>query len=1134
MDREGVRPGAVVTVSGLDGHFKVISADKIKSATKFELLSLSNNKILIILSPPYELNEVLPPFRLAMEKKFDRPERFDLFVESNRLSLIYLWDPIASISTTQIDVLPHQVEAVYRMLQEFHPRFLLADDAGLGKTIMAGMMLKELKLRKRADRVLIVVPAALQYQWKRELLERFCEKFTIFDTAYISSHYEDSPWINPWTDQNHVITSMDYAKREDILDLLRETRWNLTIIDEAHKLTAHRFGAKEFRTKRYTLGRALANISDALLFLTATPHSGDSFTFYKFISLIDPFLFASMHQINKEKVRRIMIRRLKEDCRNFNGESLFPPREPKTIPVKFSGEENELYKKVIEYVRYYFNLAKTEQNRGVSFAMTILQKRMASSIYAIKRSLFNRLERLKSLREVGLRLEQLSREQAEQRELLRELSLEGLSTEDLSEDEREDLEKRFEVLTMARNTEELNEEISHLEQLAKLSESVATDSKLEELIKFTKEIHRLDPKEKILIFTEYRDTLEFLRDRLSKEGYEVALIHGGMKPEDRVSQEEYFAREDIKIMVATDAAGEGLNLQFAHIMVNYELPWNPNKLEQRIGRLHRYLQKKKVYVYNVLVEDTIEGEIFERLLDKIDAIKREMGDRIFDVLGILLAGVKLEDLVMEAIGKRAEWVALKMQEAEEVIEQRKHFILKEIEEKSLIRDSLDLSSVKELLGASVEVSINESDLERYVRKFFSLFGGEITDVFDSGTYEISLPSTLDKDKEISDSLYRILVWKRNDSNAKSYIPPVTFSKEIWKEKDPDVRFVALGHPLINRMLEICLDRSFGGRTTVKLDQRERKGVLYVFKGRILTSKGQTRGEKLFALFYDEENQTFQEVDPRCIWSFEEPPTSLNLTNVSVTPIKASYIEAESLLSKHLDSFLDDVQKKVAHDIEIRKEDMKKYYDFRIKKMQERIAASKAMLSAKAKARIMKRRESQLERIVKEMEHNISELEKERLLVSEGPELIALALIIPKETRTFEPRGSGQSVREVERAGIEHVLEHEKNCGRIPHDVSMEFRGYDISSENSQERRFIEVKSFLSSGALEITSHEWLVGEKLQSNYWLYIVEFALDKEQKRLWCIQNPSKVLKETAERKQILQFKVIVDKWKEFASPT
>lgn len=1104
--QDEVRQGDIIKVEGLEGYYKVISLQKLGTVNKVELFSLKNNNLLTILSPPYELRTVASPLQLVKEGKFDSSVKFDLFVEAKRFSLIHLYDPLASLSVTKVDALPHQIEAVYRrMLDVYEPNFLLADDAGLGKTIMTGMLIKELKLRGRIKRILVIVPAALQFTvWQKELSEKFGEKFEVFTSEFIRSLYGANPSVNPWKlpTHNQVITSIDFARKPEILEKIAEAEWDIIIFDEAHKLSAHRKSKGEERTYRYRVAETLKDRTKATLLLTATPHSGESYAFFRLVSLVDPYLFASPEEVNKEKLSRIMIRRLKEDVTGFNGEKLFKPREARTLSVKFTEEEWELYEAVTNYVRHYFNLAKVAKNRGVSFAMTILQKRMASSIEAIKKSLKNRLGRLQEILETGKFIEITEEEKEIWERYIR-------APDEVDEEEAEEVRKKYEALTMAKNERELKAEIDQLEKLLQLAESIKEDSKAKMLLQFVKDLHEKDPKEKVLVFTEYKDTLIYLRDIFQNAGYKVAFIYGGMDLDSRGKHERDFNfDENVKIMTGTDAAGEGLNLQFScHIMVNYELPWNPSRIEQRIGRLHRYGQGKVVFIHNIFIDGTVESTVFQRLLDKIDIIKQELGDHVFDVLGILVSDVDLERIIMEAITAKGV-VEERIKMAEEKIEEKKNLILQEIEGKSLIRDKLDLEPLKELVGKSKEYAITEFDLERFTRRFFIIHDGRIEPGVTPGVFSLELPKNL-------------------SLNGKSVIPLAAFSKEVAKNF-LGVEFVALGHPLFEKMLNTCMDYEFGGRTAIKLDPQGRKGVFFIFEGNVITSKGEPRRKKLFAIFHDMQDNECKEVDPRSLQSFEDVDNPEGVSVGSI-PIDSMFGKAEEVAINSMNNILEETRERVEREIEIKREDVVRYYDRRINESYRRISDYRSKLPTRDMDIAMRREQARIKQLTEEMNEKSNQLEKERVLSAEAPELLAVAIVLPKRVIAGVSEKDEIVIKEVEEAGMKAAMQYERDSSREPTDVSKEFKGYDIISEGPEGIRYIEVKAFKTTGAIEITGHEWSRAESLKENYWLYVVENALNPEKRRLHFIQNPATTLLEVAEERPIIQFKIIVEKWRD-----
>lgn len=539
-----------------------------------------------------------------------------LGIEAQRMRLSHQFDPLYALHVSMIDPLPHQIDAVYfHMLPQARLRFLLADDPGAGKTIMAGLLLKELKYRGLVERVLIVVPGHLRDQWLRELREKFGETSLVVDRAILQNAYGQ----NPWREYPQILTSLDFAKQDDVLHGLDGSTWDLVIVDEAHKLAAYRYGERTKKTQRYRLGEVLAQNSRMLLFLSATPHRGDPENFRLLLALLDRDLFAKAELI-EEAVRRgenpLVLRRLKEDLKTIDGAPIFPPRHVHTVVFTLSPEEMEFYSALTRYVREEFNRALDTERRK---------------------------ERLQKLLEKG----ELLRERGE----LDEEELEDLPEEERWEKEEELLSK----LTAARTLEELRAEITALGNLLRQGrelERAGLETKLNELRNLLTTLQENYPGEKLVLFTESRDTLEYLSAQVRRWGYAVTILHGGMNLEERIRAEAEF-RERTQVLISTEAGGEGINLQFASLMVNYDIPWNPNRLEQRMGRVHRYGQHKEVHIFNLVAGNTVEGEVLQRLFRKLEEIRAAMGsDRVFAVIQEILYGQSLADLILEAISGR--------------------------------------------------------------------------------------------------------------------------------------------------------------------------------------------------------------------------------------------------------------------------------------------------------------------------------------------------------------------------------------------------------------------------------------------------------------------------------------------------
>ncbi|MBI4379626.1 MAG: DEAD/DEAH box helicase, partial [candidate division NC10 bacterium] len=598
-------------------------------------------------------------------------ERLRLLVESARIRLAYAHDRQFAVSLSGIRTLPHQIEAVYQaMLPQPRLRFLLADDPGAGKTIMAGLLIKELKLREAIERVLILCPAPLTIQWQDEMLRWFGESFDI-----IFSAVDQQQLTNPWQRSSQVIASIDYAKQEDVRERAWQQRWDLVVVDEAHKCSARTASGGQGReprvatTKRYDLVSRLTSQGDHILLLTATPHHGDEDKFSHFLRLIDPDLFPEPHRLGNQAtaIRKDVfrlgkdspwaLRRLKEDLKDLNGNRLFPDRHAKTVTFRLNSEEYALYKSVTAYINEFIPQQTGQRRSSAALTRTVLQRRLVSSTCAIHESLKRRLKKQQDLLD---ELEWLSPAQRAKRLAVLQGRLPDVEQEedDLDDEVRDQLVDEY---TAALELEQLRAEIAALKELVEQARTVrelANDSKLAALKKCLGEAQFVELKDgrgKLLLFTEHRATLGYVREHLQQWGYSTCEIHGGMNPHERKRAQEQF-RTTAQVCVATEAAGEGINLQFCHLMINYDMPWNPTRLEQRLGRIHRIGQDRDCYAFNFVATDSedgqpiVEGRILHRLLEKLDTMNEALEGRVFDVIGEVLSlnDINLPDMLREA------------------------------------------------------------------------------------------------------------------------------------------------------------------------------------------------------------------------------------------------------------------------------------------------------------------------------------------------------------------------------------------------------------------------------------------------------------------------------------------------------
>jgi superfamily II DNA or RNA helicase len=588
--------------------------------------------------------------------------------------------------------LPHQIEAVYgRMLQVPKIRFLLADDPGAGKTIMAGMLMRELRARQSAERILILVPPLVLIQWQDELREKFQLDFTIINRAMLRSGNK-----NPFVENDLCLASVYWSARDEIKNYICEAEFNLIIVDEAHKMAAYTHGKQKrkiSRTKLYQLGETILRQTEHCLLLTATPHKGDLENFRHLMSLIDQDIFAniSANETIREKSNPFIIRRLKESLKNFDGTPIFPKRVTKTIGYTLSAEELQLYEAVTDYVQRYFNKAMDKGNHSTAFAMMLLQRRLSSSIEAIHLSLQRRRERLQDLMERTLE---------EREKYLKQIKTVEFDEYDIeSAENQQQIETKLEQAVDGVDINELSVELAVLNDLITITSELrlgTIERKYQELEATLFGVNGLlNQGEKILIFTESVDTLHYLEERLAERISKIAKVYGRYSLEERRRQVELF-RNEYQIMLATDAGGESINLQFCNQMINYDIPWNPNRLEQRMGRIHRIGQRNEVAIFNLVATNTREGEVLGKLLQKMEQMREDLGsDLVYDFVGEVLEDryYDLPSLMQEAIMNRENLDTL-IAGMEKVLSEENRKLLDIAKKEQLDPDAIDLPNLR--------------------------------------------------------------------------------------------------------------------------------------------------------------------------------------------------------------------------------------------------------------------------------------------------------------------------------------------------------------------------------------------------------------------------------------------------------
>ena len=733
---------------------------------------------------------------------------FRLAAEAYRIHLAHLFDPLMAIHSSNVDPLPHQITAVYETMLPKQPlRFVLADDPGAGKTIMAGLLIRELMVRGDVKRCLIVAPGNLVDQWQDEMEMKFHLHFEIFSREMVEASYS----ANPFVEKHLLIARIDQLSRaEDLKTKLEESEWDLVVVDEAHKMSATYFGRDFKRTQRYSLGESLGKLTRHFLLMTATPHNGKEEDFQAFMALIDSDRFYGKYRdgVHQVKIDDLMRRMIKEDLLKFDSTPLFPERFAHTVKYELSDLEKALYAAVTNYVTNEMNRAEKlggQRKGNVGFALTILQRRLASSPEAIYQSLKRRHDKLL----IMLEEVKLNKTGASILGNLNELDEEDIN--DLPDGELEDLEEELvNKATAARTIHELEAEIHILKGLlnqAKLVRASEEDRKwieLSALLQNTPEMFKNGHRRKIIIFTEHRDTLNYLLDRISSmigNQASLVLIHGGTKREERKKNQELFTNDkDVYVLLATDAAGEGVNLQCANLMINYDLPWNPNRIEQRFGRIHRIGQEEICHLWNLVASETREGAVFLILLDKLEKERNRLGGKVFDILGEAFENVSLRELLIEAIryGDQPE-VRNKIHQKIEGALDSEH-LKKIIEQNALATEHMDASRVfhiKEEMQKAEALRLQPFYISSFFATAFSKLGGQLKDR-ESGRFEITyVPPTI----------------RSRDRIMGSGIPVLERYERVCFQKDkiripgkPMASLICPGHPLMDAAIDLMLKK----------------------------------------------------------------------------------------------------------------------------------------------------------------------------------------------------------------------------------------------------------------------------------------------------------------------------------------
>ena len=1073
------------------------------------------------------------------------PDRLKLAAEAYRINLAHLFDPYLAVRTSAIEPLPHQISAVYQdMLPKLPLRFVLADDPGAGKTIMAGLLIKEMLARGDLRRCLIVSPGNLVEQWQDELWRKFRLQFTIVTNDLL----EAAVTRNAFAENDLCIARLDkLARSEDVQELLRQTRWDLVVVDEAHKMSATVFGGEVKYTKRYLLGRLLGEQTENLLLMTATPHDGKPEDFQLFMALVDPDRFegaAHRKKIERRNQNRpdpaqrslldgalihnvpetvpspagdlgdlsdVMRRLVKEELLTFEGKPLFPERRAYTVAYELSPAERELYEAVTDYVTNEFNRADRldgKHRNSVGFALTVLQRRLASSPEAIYQSLRRRRERLEK------RLGEMRDHRRGAGPYASQFGGmdDDFDEDDYTDDELEGMEDDFVDEASASSTAaELEAEIATLKSLERMANDVrmsGEDRKWDELSRLLQENAMMfDPegrREKLIVFTEHKDTLEYLATRIRQllgDQEAVITIRGGMGRDERHRAEETFRQDKrVRVLVATDAAGEGINLQRAHLMVNYDLPWNPNRLEQRFGRIHRIGQTEVCHLWNLVAKETREGQVFERLFQKLEEERGALGGRVFDILGRVSFGEQsLSDLLVEAVryGDDPKVRARLDQVVDDSLDADS--LRKLLADYALTTDVMDAGTVADIRERMERMEARKLEphfIEAFFLEAMRRLGGRVEER-EPGRYEVL---------EVPFSV-------RTRRDARVGVPdPVLASYERVCFEKANVRpepamaqadLVCPGHPLLDALVAEVLsqDRALLRDGAVLVDDdpaADRPRLLFwvetgVQDGTTLADGSRRVVDRAvrfvecdydgnaadagWAPYLDYRAPTKAEA-ARMDGEFAEELGQLEgdpegiATDYAIREIvPAQFREVRRRTEAHADKVQKAVERRLSAEIE--------YWDNRAWELKQREDAGKP-----ARKQSSAHAERRADELASRLEARRRQLDLQRQLRPTPPRVVGGALVVPatmlrQGKADGDPDGPSTDAaakRQTELTAMDAVMAIERELGYFPHDVSATRKiGYDIESKVPQERqedeggalRMIEVKGRLA-GADTVT------------------------------------------------------------------
>ena len=1112
VDEAALHPGACVRLPGVTHAVELVSVSPGAFWTLYFDSPQGPGKLTLAED---ELDQI-ELVEQTEELRFDGdPRQFRLGVEARRIDIAFAWD-MAGVAVSNIQPLPHQLEAVYdTFLPQPHLRFLLADDPGAGKTIMAGLYMKELILRKAGDRIVVVTPANLRPQWIRELSERFQLDFVQLNSA----QFEASLTENPWDQFDRIVVSRDFLRQEHIREAFEaaDMDWDLAVVDEAHGFTLSVDGKGHIRqrSERYKAAEAISRKAVRLILMTATPHSGRTESLWALLRLLDLDAWGDRCPRSLDIPTQAFRKVSKEIMTDMTGKKLFKERHPETVAYQIRGDEWDLYNAVTDFVSEKLREIKGDRaHSAAGFALTTMQRRVASSTRAIRRTLERRIDRIQTALDDP---EEYLRNRREFQRSLIDDDADLDILDEMDEEARWELEEEALQEWLPDTIFELEQEKAALEPIlvqaqdveAKTVDGLPVEKKLRELLEVVRtQGLREDRRKQILIFTEHKDTLDYLVEHLQKD-FEVAQIHGQMKLAERIEQERFF-RERAQIMVATEAAGEGINLQFCHLMVNYDIPWNPNRLEQRMGRIHRIGQTEDVYIFNLVAANTREGAVLVTLLRKLERMGDELGDKVFDVVGqaihtnlrevieaVLTGEMSSEEAVASFGGEEADPETVKR--ADELLQS------------ALARHHLDWETERERHARAEERRLPPSYFERFFLDAMDYAGGIIEKRLDPGTFRVERsPDHLVAQSRLTSELRQI---------APAYAR-LTFDKAIAtrprrgpeEAELPMAELCGPGHPLFDSLVRYAGERTLGEveRGAIFFDpDLSQPTILRFFEGDVVDGNSELVRRTLAMARQEPDGKPLKSPTASLydVVPATDDPAVEHPDRSPVPPVDA---DIETWARQHLfETVFQEVRAEREATANIQGEFLEQSFAKILARADEAIITVEEDVDAGVTGSEGRLRKAELakEQQLQKRNSRMAEVERGRRVTRGAVSVIGSALLLPLP----EPEpGTGGTDRDadVEQTAIRISIAYEEQRGAdAVRSVEDQNCGFDLLSIAGPTRRCIEVKGRAGVGRVELTWSEFAKAQELGDDYWLYVV-LDCATSNPRLYRVNNPAMAL--------------------------